>query len=153
MLRSTLLLPAIMACTSLFAQQSTNAAGGEATGTNGTVSYTVGQVDYINFSNSEVSISLGVQQPYILIADEGEFQILVYPNPTPSKIKIKILKPGTDDMQVTMYTVLGQELLTRDLNEGETTISLSPFSPATYILQLRIGETIRTYKIIKTMNQ
>lgn len=154
MLRITVFVLAILACSiSSFAQQSANAAGGEATGSNGTLSYTVGQVDYINFSSPEISINLGVQQPYTVIADEGEFQILVYPNPTPNQIKIKIIKPGTDEIQVTIYTILGQELLTRVLAEGETVISLSPYSAATYILQLRLGETIKTYKIIKTTNQ
>jgi hypothetical protein len=49
---------------SVFAQQGNVAAGGDATGQGGIMSYSVGQTDYLMFSSQQGSISLGLQQPY-----------------------------------------------------------------------------------------
>jgi len=51
----------------LFAQQGTVAAGGEATGTGGTMSYSIGQVDYLMYSSSHGSLSLGLQQSWFTV--------------------------------------------------------------------------------------
>lgn len=134
------------------AQQSANAAGGEASGTSGTLSYTVGQVDYIGPSSSTGSVYLGVQQPYDVIADEKDFQILVFPNPTPGAVTIRILNPQTSDLHCYLIDMLGRILVDRVMAAGETTIPLSDYSAAAYILQVRIGEEVKTYKIIKTNN-
>lgn len=48
---------------SLFAQQGNAAAGGEATGAGGMVSYTIGLVDYINATSNSGTITQGLQQP------------------------------------------------------------------------------------------
>ena len=48
----------------LHAQESPTAAGGEATGTGGTSSYSVGQVVYTTATGTNGSLAQGVQQPY-----------------------------------------------------------------------------------------
>jgi hypothetical protein len=48
----------------LLAQQGNVAAGGVATGTGGSLSYSIGQTDYIMYSSYQGSISLGLQQPF-----------------------------------------------------------------------------------------
>jgi len=50
-----------------FAQQGTVAAGGEATGTGGSMSYSIGQVDYLMYSSSHGSLSLGLQQSWFTV--------------------------------------------------------------------------------------
>ena len=60
-----ILLFAISLSTSVFlAQESANVSGGEATGSGGTVSYTIGQVAYTNHTGTNGNINQGVQQPY-----------------------------------------------------------------------------------------
>jgi hypothetical protein len=49
----------------LVAQTSLNAAGGEATGIGGKMSFSIGEVAYTSISNSNFTITQGVQQPYI----------------------------------------------------------------------------------------
>jgi len=48
---------------SIQAQQTNASAGGNATGSGGTVSYTIGQQEYSNFSSGGGSVNQGVQQP------------------------------------------------------------------------------------------
>jgi hypothetical protein len=47
------------------AQTSVNGAGGEATGSNGQMSFSVGEIVYTTMNNSSYSIAQGIQQPYI----------------------------------------------------------------------------------------
>src|SRR5688572_11158687 len=73
---------------SLKAQQGTVAAGDNASGTNGSVSYSIGQIDYINISTAEGKITEGLQQPYEIYVITGidksaiNLNFKVYPNPT-----------------------------------------------------------------------
>ena len=46
------------------AQTSSNAAGGDATGTGGSVAYSLGQPFYITYTGSNSSVAQGVQQTY-----------------------------------------------------------------------------------------
>ena len=48
----------------LHAQENTTAAGGEATGSGGTASYSVGQVVYTTVTGTNGSVAQGVQHPY-----------------------------------------------------------------------------------------
>lgn len=53
-----------MALTELKAQEAIPASGGNATGSGGSVSYSVGQVEYSSNTGSGGSVAAGVQQPY-----------------------------------------------------------------------------------------
>ena len=69
------------------AQNTIPAIGGTATGSGGSVSYTIGQIVFNIFSGSDGTIAQGVQQPYeiSIIKENSEntsFEITVYPNPT-----------------------------------------------------------------------
>ena len=89
-----LLLSSISLC-SLKAQTSVNGGGGNATGSAGNVSYTIGQTFYTTQSTSAASSTQGVQQPYEISITSGLKETLitlnlsVYPNPTSGKILIK----------------------------------------------------------------
>ncbi|MEE4177590.1 MAG: hypothetical protein V2I46_08780, partial [Bacteroides sp.] len=52
----------------LFGQEAVVPAGGNATGSGGSVSYTAGQVFYLIHSGPSGSVSQGVQQPYEIFA-------------------------------------------------------------------------------------
>ena len=83
--------------TGLQAQQSINAAGGNATGSGGMVSYSVGQVAYKTHTGTSGSVSEGVQQPYeisVVTAIEKtkgiNLSVTAYPNPTTDFLQLKI---------------------------------------------------------------
>jgi len=53
--------------TAILAQTAIPAAGGNATGSGGTVSYSVGQLTYNTYQGSVGTVSEGVQQPYEIL--------------------------------------------------------------------------------------
>lgn len=66
----TLLIAGILFCLpamNLIAQQGNVAAGGDATGTGGSMSYSIGQVDYLVYTSEQGSLSLGLQQSWFTV--------------------------------------------------------------------------------------
>ena len=77
----------------LHAQESPTASGGDATGSGGTVDYSVGQVAYITNVNASGTVSQGVQQAYEIFTvgiQEAELNISlsVFPNPTADNLTL-----------------------------------------------------------------
>ena len=80
----------------LHAQDAVPATGGEATGTSGTASYSVGQVVYTTNTGTTGSVAQGVQQPYDISITVGinempiSLEWSVYPNPTTGFLTVKV---------------------------------------------------------------
>ncbi len=75
--------------TGLQAQTSVNATGTNASGSGGTVSYSVGQVVYTTNTGASGSVAQGVQQPFEISIVTGieeakgiNLSVSAYPNPT-----------------------------------------------------------------------
>ena len=91
------------------AQQATVTSGGNATGTGGTSSYSVGQIAYTIITGAGGSINQGVQQPYEFFTlgndDFPEIQLTmtVYPNPTTSLIKLNIQNYGLENLNYELF--------------------------------------------------
>jgi hypothetical protein len=64
MKRILIIVSVCMSKLTLFAQTSVNVAGGEATGSNGQMSFSVGEIVYTTMSNGNNIITQGAQQPY-----------------------------------------------------------------------------------------
>src|SRR5665648_315019 len=82
---------------SLQGQETISATGGNATGSGGSVSYTIGQVTYHNLSGSNGTVAQGVQQPYeisvvtaIINTREITLECTIYPNPTRGIVRLVI---------------------------------------------------------------
>jgi hypothetical protein len=72
-----------------------NASGGDATGTSGTVAYSVGQVVYTSNTGSTGSVAQGVQQSYEIFMvgikeTELNISLSVFPNPTSDNLTLQI---------------------------------------------------------------
>ncbi|MEJ5266144.1 MAG: hypothetical protein WHT29_12590, partial [Bacteroidales bacterium] len=83
--------------TGLQAQESVNATGGNAFGSGGSVSYSVGQVVYTTNSGTNGSVAQGVQQPYEISVVTGleeakgiNLSVSAYPNPTTDYLTLRI---------------------------------------------------------------
>jgi hypothetical protein len=63
MKKYTIIIMLLLINSSIQAQQTNASAGGNATGSGGTVSYTIGQQEYNSFSSGSGSVNQGVQQP------------------------------------------------------------------------------------------
>ncbi|MEI8280114.1 MAG: T9SS type A sorting domain-containing protein [Bacteroidota bacterium] len=135
------------------AQHGTTAAGGNAYSSAGSVSYSVGQVDYIGIDATGGIINQGVQQPYeIFVLKEGggtSIIIHLYPNPSTDYVVLSVDKP-TPDMNYILCDVGGQVLHQQKLNGNETTISLANMqSSCFYVYVYQDKNMIKSFKVIK----
>lgn len=141
-------------------QQAVTAAGGNATGSGGSVSYSVGQPACATYSNLNGSVAEGVQQPfeiYQYTATEDPSLVptgyWVYPNPTGNNLTLKSERPlnqvnGKPCYQLTDFT--GRLLLGGEVNGTETTLPTACLAAGVYLLRIKEGDTqIITFNIIK----
>ncbi len=138
------------------AQSNVVTSGGTASGSSGTLSYTIGQIDYQTVSGSSGSLSQGVQQPYeiaSLDADDYPNIILhmkVYPNPFETQIILSISDFTSAYLEYTVYDMQGKLLISNKISTVETSVSLENQQAATYLLQVTdSGQLLKTFIIIK----
>lgn len=139
------------------AQTSIPSTGGNATGTGGTVSYTVGQLVYTTNTGSTGSIAQGIQQPYEISVVTGIEQAKditlvcsVYPNPTSDILTLKVENYNQENLLFQLMDVNGKPLESKKINGIETTISMANLLPSIYFLKVIDGnKEVKTFKIIK----
>lgn len=140
----------------LHAQESTLAAGGDATG-NGSFSYSVGQVFYQTNFGPEASVAEGVQQAYEISSTVGiteydgiTLESEVYPNPTSGYLTLDVKDFPLDELGYVLYDITGRVLIASKIDQSNTIIEMIDFPEATYFLKVSNGKSImKTFKIIK----
>ncbi|MCL2289595.1 MAG: T9SS type A sorting domain-containing protein [Bacteroidetes bacterium] len=145
--------------TSISAQQSVTASGGNATGTGGSVSFAIGQLGYQNYSGNAGSVLEGVQQPYeifeLSIADHVGIALdcQVYPNPTNDVLQLRITNYELQMGSGVWYAVCdltGRQIIQQEIVEELTEISMGNLSKGTYLLNIMIdNRPAKAFKIIK----
>jgi len=141
----------------LHAQKNTVAGGGEATGSGGTVSFTVGQIDYNTQSSSGIgTISEGIQQPYEIyfvgIEEESDkdLQFNLYPNPTTDKLYINFSGEVPINLTYNLFSMKGELLVQGQIISNKTEIFFEQMPASTYLLRVNDSkEIVKTFKIIK----
>jgi hypothetical protein len=141
----------------LKAQDAIPATGGNASGSGGSESYTVGQIIYNSNIGTNGSESRGVQQPFEISVVTGfeevkgiTLQCLVYPNPASDFVTLKLDNCKTEDLTYQIYDINGKLLKNKIIDGIETTILMKNFVPATYFLKVFQNHIeIKTFKIIK----
>lgn len=136
------------------AQERPTAAGGEASGIEGSVSYTIGLIDYTHHSSTDLEITEGVQQPYELfllnLDDNISTFIEVFPNPFQELLIIRQSDLVSIEIAGQLYDVTGKLIWEGTLNSQNNFIDLKDLPPATYLLQLASnGLTTHSYQLIK----
>ena len=142
---------------SLSAQQTVSSAGKEASGTGGTVSYTVGQVVYTTNTGTNGSIAQGVQQPFEISVVTGieeangiSLDFSIYPNPATDFIKLRIENYEDENLRYQLYDIRGNLLQNNKVEGKESSIVMSNLLPATYFLKVTDNnKEIKVFKIIK----
>ena len=136
---------------------SVNAAGGNATGTGGSASYSVGQVFFTTVSSTTNSVAEGVQQPFEISVFTGvkdikaiDLYYAAYPNPTNGKLTLKIDNFEPNSFTFQLSDVNGKTLRNEKLTEKETVIDMSELKSAPYFLKVTNSKKeVKTFKIIK----
>lgn len=153
-----LLLSLCLSCPTSHAQQTLDAAGGEATGSGGSASYSVGQMFYhTHTGTNEYSVAEGVQQPFEIsvvtgIDDASDIMLecSVYPNPTRDVLSLKVENYMSERLTYQLFDMSGELLESKKLTGDKTIISMSGYVRATYFLKIVDDKKkIKVFKIIK----
>jgi hypothetical protein len=151
-----ILLVFCLGFTEVWAQKAVISAGANASGSGGSVSYSVGQIVYSTATGSTGTSNQGVQQPYEFFTvgvDENpgiNLQLTVYPNPTPSQVTLNTGSLDPANMTCYLYDSRGILLNTQIIQRGLTIIPMENLVTGMYVLKVLDGQSLlRTFKIIK----
>jgi hypothetical protein len=133
------------------------ATGGNASGTGGSVTYTVGQIADSVITGTTGFIIQGVQQPYEIstvtaIEDTDDITLgySVYPNPTEGIIRLVIKSFNDGDFRFQLYNLNGTVLQEKEVTDEETEISMESHTSAVYFLRvIRDDNEVKVFKIVK----
>ncbi|WP_348825400.1 T9SS type A sorting domain-containing protein [Flavobacterium aestuarii] len=134
------------------------ASGNNATGSSGTVTYSIGQVFYTYIGESIYNVAQGIQHQEasenLGTPDniEPKAEIIIYPNPTSDFVNVNMkgleLEKGTQSYQ--LYDIQGRLLKQNKISQDETQINLSGLTPSLYMLRVNINNKVsKTFKILK----
>lgn len=140
----------------LKAQQAVLATGANATGGNGSVSYSVGQVAYL-IKGANREISEGVQQAYEIttlatdeISNSTEEGIFIYPNPFKDYLYLDFTKNNFKGSEYQLFDAQGKLIKKDKITQSKSEFNFSSLPSAMYIIRInQNGENIKTFKIIK----
>ena len=140
----------------LHAQETLTTSGGDATGTGGTSSYSVGQVVYTANTGTNGSVAQGVQQPYEISVTTGinettiNLGMTIYPNPTTNYLTLKVDDNELSTLSFQLIDLQGKVIENKKVTATTSTINVESLPKATYFLTVTDNnQLIKTFKIIK----
>ncbi len=137
-----------------FAQSGVVATGTNATGTGGSVSFSVGGIDYQNYVTVSGSLYGGVQHPFELTTGISASplmarDVMLYPNPAGEYTVLRL----SDKVSVTNYRLFnlcGQTIRNQSVTGLTTVISLFTIPSGSYVLELReSGKVVKSILFMK----
>jgi hypothetical protein len=138
------------------AQQSANAAGGDATGSGGSAAYSVGQVVNTTHNSPSGTVSQGVQQAYEIYSvgikeTELNISLSVFPNPIVENLILQISDYNHEKLSFHLYDIQGKLVNKGQIITKQTQLNTSSLPPATYFIEVLNQENkhIQSFKIIK----
>lgn len=147
----------ILLSAAAYSQSNTTSSGGEATGSGGKVSFSIGQIDYQSYSGLGGFISQGVQQPFELLAlgtSEIEANLAastIFPNPAKDLFTLSIQGEEYKNLNYQLYDIAGKTILTSNITQAITTISVDALPNGSYFLAITNmnSKNLKTFNIIK----
>jgi hypothetical protein len=136
------------------AQNNTVSAGGDASGSNGSVSYSVGQVFYTSAEGENGSISEGVQQAYdigvITGVENADIVANLFPNPTVGNVQLNISNFESNAFQMNLFDASGKLIFTRKIVSSTSSFSLTDYASGLYTLSiLKDNEQVKSFRIVR----
>jgi len=139
------------------AQVAVTTLGGNASGSSGSVSYSVGQLVFNTNSASSGSVAQGVQQPFEISSVLGleeiygvNLHLFAYPNPATEFLTLKVENDFNNELSYQIFDIRGSILADKRIHDNETNIQVKNFAAATYFLKVfQNNKEIKTFKIIK----
>jgi hypothetical protein len=141
----------------LQAQESIPAAGGDATGSGGSVSYSIGQVVYSTNTSATGSVSEGVQQPYEIFVITGSdllplvsLSCKVFPNPTTDFLILSVGESEKRNLSYRLSDLNGRDIASGKVIDEQTRIQMGTLRNGNYFLSVLMNNSeVKTFKIIK----
>jgi hypothetical protein len=138
-------------------QETIPATGGNATGSGGSVSYTIGQITNQTLAGTTGTVAQGVQQPYeisVVTAIDNTTNInigcTVYPNPTRGSLRLVVESSDYENLRFRLFNINGVLLKDYKVEARETEISLDDLSSSVYFLKvMNSNKELKVFKIIK----
>lgn len=149
-----LLLLGLVFC-SAQAQQASLATGGLASGSGGSVTYSIGQLAYVTDTGSSGNSCQGVQQAFEITTlgndnYTGIQLMMVYPNPTTEFVKLQIADIAIENLSYQLFDIQGKEIINNAISNSETQINLQSYPQGAYIMKVsNNNKLLKTFKIIK----
>jgi hypothetical protein len=140
-----------------YGQKDLVSSGGNATGSGGSVSYSIGQVAYESASGTNGKITEGVQQPFeifvVLSTPQvgASFSATLFPNPTATSVilSIDLAKEGYN-FTYDLTDVTGKVIRSGRITTDETIINVEAFAEACYFVNVLDGnKRVKTFKLLK----
>ena len=145
-----------LALGALNAQETVPATGGDAVGSGGSSSYTVGQVVYTTNTGTNGSLAQGVQQPYEISTSIGiavtdiNLELAAYPNPTNNALTLNISNYNNEKLTYQLYDIQGKLLARKQVNSSSTSIDFRNLPVNIYLLNIQDNNSvIKTFRIVK----
>ena len=147
----------VLGITGLQAQESVNITGGNASGSGGSASYSVGQVVYTTNTGTNGTVAQGVQQSFEISVVTGiedaksiNLTVSVYPNPTTDYLTLDVKDFDLSNLSFQLYDINGRLLQSQKITGNRTSIRMSNLLAAIYFVKVIQGNRdVKTFKIIK----
>jgi hypothetical protein len=125
-------------------------------GTGGSISYSIGQIDYETTSGPGGSITEGLQQPIEILTITGfednniNLNFEIFPNPTTDFVVLSVYNKKTVNMFYTIYNLDGKLIEKQELAGSQTTIAMKELSNGIYFIKvMQKSSEIKVFKVIK----
>jgi hypothetical protein len=140
-----------------FAQDVISATGGNASGSGGSVNYTIGQIVYYTHNGQGGLVSEGIQKPYeISVVTSVEetlginLTIAAFPNPTTDYLTLQVDEIAMPDIFYYLFDLQGKHIQSERISANHTSIFMGDLIPAIYFVRVIQGNReIKTFKIMK----
>jgi hypothetical protein len=138
------------------AQQATTSTGGNASGSGGTVAYSVGQIVYTTYTGSNGSVAQGVQHAFEIFTlgikeISLNISLTAFPNPTTENLTLQISDYNNEQLSYQLFDMQGKQLRNGEITAQQTQINMNSLPTATYFINVvnQENKKVKSYKIIK----
>ena len=151
---TAILFASVLSFNTAQAQNNTVSAGGDASGSNGSVSYSVGQVFYTSAEGDNGSINQGVQQAYdigvIIGIENRSIEATLFPNPTVGNVQLDIADFTQNAFEMNLFDAAGKLILSQKIASSTSLISLNEYASGVYTLSILKGkEQVKSFRIVR----
>ena len=157
MLKKNLTIVLIFICHYGFTQQSVVSSGSSIVSSQGSFSFSIGQIltsqnlfSSTSMFGESIFLSHGVQQVFLQLCDENEkVEILATPNPSNGQFTINLINWNEKEINLNIYDVLGKNVFAGKIQNDQTKLNLSYLSSGIYIMSLGYHcGTLSTFKLL-----